>query len=145
MSTDHLQSSLILFALIKQDNFEYIQLFQLIIRQLNPTPEEIIPDSLDDPKRSDFLPSHSWLLCLSEEINQIYPNLSEHLINYQQQWKEYLFSTIKLDFLNLNLHSNEQQHFISLEIRMRKPKQDRERCTREESKKTNVDGQQRNK
>lgn len=100
MSTDHLQSSLILFALIKQDNFEYIQLFQLIIRQLNPTPEEIIPDSLDDPKRSDFLPSHSWLICLSEEINQIYPNLSEHLINYQQQWKEYIFSTIKLDFLN---------------------------------------------
>ena len=100
MSNDDLQCFLITFALIKQNNIENIQLFQFILQKLNPINQQIIPNFLDDQKRPSFINSHSWLLCLSDEINKKYPNLAQHLINYQYEWNEYLFSTTKLDFIN---------------------------------------------
>jgi hypothetical protein len=100
MSNDDLQCLLILFALIKQENIETIQLFKFILQKLNPIQQQIIPNFLDDQKRPEFINSHSWLLCLSEEINNKYPDLAQHLIDYQDEWKEYLFSTTKLDFIN---------------------------------------------
>ena len=100
MSNNNLQSLLILFALIKQNNIENIKLIEFIFQKLNPIKQQIIPNFLDDQRRPEFINSHSWLLCLSEEINNKYPDLAQHLIDYQYEWKEYLFSTTKLDFIN---------------------------------------------
>jgi hypothetical protein len=100
LSDNHLQYILILYALIKQNNIENIDLFKLILKKLNPINQEIIPNFLDDQKRPTFVNSHSWLLCTSDEIKKKYPDLSQHLIDYQYEWKEYLFSTTKLDFIN---------------------------------------------
>ncbi|CAF3428145.1 unnamed protein product [Rotaria socialis] len=100
MSNDHLQCFLIIFALIKQENKDNIQLLEFILKKLNPLNQQIIPNFLDDQKRPSFINSHSWLLCLSDEINAKYPNLTEHLIDYQHEWKEYLYSTTKIDFIN---------------------------------------------
>ncbi|CAF1434843.1 unnamed protein product [Rotaria sp. Silwood1] len=52
---------------------------------------------------------HSWLLCFSNEINKKYPNLSENLIDYQHEWKEYLYSTTKADFVNKSSLEKQQQ------------------------------------
>ncbi|CAF3088863.1 unnamed protein product [Rotaria sp. Silwood2] len=100
MSNDYLQCFLIIFAFIKQDNIENFKLFQFIINKLNRINQKIIPNFLDDQKRPSFINSHSWLLCISDEINKKYPNLSQHLIDYQHEWEEYLYSTTKLDFIN---------------------------------------------
>jgi hypothetical protein len=100
LSDNHLQYILILFALIKQNNIQDIYLFKFILNKLNTINQEIIPKFLDDQKRPIFINSHSWLLCFQEEIKKKYPNLSQNLIDYQYEWKEYLFSTTKLDFIN---------------------------------------------
>jgi len=100
LSDNHLQYILILLALIKQNNIQDIYLFEFILNKLNPINQEIIPNFLDDQKRPTFINSHSWLLCLEDQINKKYPNLSQHLIDYQFEWKEYLFSTTKLQFIN---------------------------------------------
>ncbi len=100
LSANYLQYILILLALIKQNNLTNIQLLKFILEKFNPINREIIPKFLDDQKRPNFINSHSWLLCLSNQINEKYPNLSQHLIDNQYQWKEYLFSTTKFDFIN---------------------------------------------
>jgi hypothetical protein len=100
MSNDQLQYFLIIFALITQENIENIQLLKLILRKLNPINQRTIPNFLDDQNRPSFINSYSWSLCLSKEINKKYRNLSQHLIDHQYEWKEYLFSTTKLDFMN---------------------------------------------
>lgn len=100
LSTNDLQYILTLLALIKQNNIENISLLKFILKKLNPMNQEIIPNFLDDQKRPKFINCHSWLLCCEEEINKKYPDLSEHLIDYELEWKEYLFSTTKLDFIN---------------------------------------------
>ncbi|UJR29306.1 hypothetical protein I4U23_010520 [Adineta vaga] len=100
MSNEHLEYLLILFSFITQTKIEDIQLFQMILTKLDSRNQQVIPEFLDDEKRPSFIDRHSWLLCLSDEINRKYPNLSEHLINHQYEWKEYLFSTTKLDFMN---------------------------------------------
>lgn len=100
MSNDYLQCFLIIFALIKQENFENIRLFKYILKSLNPNNQKIIPNFLDDQKRPIFINSHSWLLCFNDDINTKYPNLAQNLIDYQHEWKEYLYSTTKFDFIN---------------------------------------------
>jgi hypothetical protein len=100
MSNNDLQSLLIIFALIKQDKIENVYLFKFILIKLNSTKQQIIPNFLDDQKRPSFISSHSWLLCLDNQINIKYKDLAQHLISYQDEWKEYLSSTTKLDFLN---------------------------------------------
>jgi hypothetical protein len=97
LSDKSLKYILILLALMKQNR---IELFQLILRKLNPIDREIIPKFLDDIKRPNFINSHSWILCHENQINEIYSNLSQHLIDEQFQWKEYLSSSTKLDFIN---------------------------------------------
>ena len=100
LSNEHLQYLLVLFAFVEENNQENLVLFQFILKKLNPINREIIPTFLDDQRRPKFVNSHSWLLCLTDEINEKYFQLSEHLIEHQSQWKEYLFSSIKFDFIN---------------------------------------------
>jgi len=100
MSNNDLQCILIMFALIKQEKIENIYLFKFILMKLNEMNQQIIPNFLDDQKRPSFINSHSWLLCLEDEINKKYKDLAQHLIRYHDEWKEYLSSTTKLDFLN---------------------------------------------
>lgn len=100
MSKDQLEYFLIVFAFIIQNKIEDIELFQMILTKLDSRNQQIIPEFLDDKKRPSFIDRHSWILCLSDEINRKYPNLTEHLMNHQSEWKEYLFSTTKLDFMN---------------------------------------------
>jgi hypothetical protein len=97
LADHHLQSILVLLALIKHNRMEF---FQSILRKLNPIDREIIPQFLDDPKRPSFINSHSWILCFEEKIKGKYLDLSQHLMEDQIQWKEYLFSSTKLDFIN---------------------------------------------
>lgn len=100
MSINDLKCFLILFAFIKQNNIEYIQLLEFIFKKLNPLNQQIIPDFLDDQKRPTFINSHSWFLCLSDEINKKYSNLSQHLVDYQHEWEEYFNSNKKFDLIN---------------------------------------------
>ncbi|CAF1139632.1 unnamed protein product [Adineta steineri] len=100
MSNEQLEYFLTIFALITQDNIENIYLFKFILKKLNPQHQQIIPDFLDDKNRPLFINKYSWSLCLSNDISKKYSNLSQHLIDYDYEWKEYLFSTNKLDFMN---------------------------------------------
>ncbi|CAF1108274.1 unnamed protein product [Adineta ricciae] len=100
MCKDQLEYVLILFALLTQDKLEGIQLFQTIMTKFNPVNQQVIPDFLNDEKRPSFVDRHAWVVCVSDVINRKYPNLSEHLVDHQQEWKEYLFSMTKLDFMN---------------------------------------------
>lgn len=106
ISNQHLQYILIIYALIKQNNIQNIYLFKFILNKLNPIKQKIIPNFLDDQKRPSFINNHSWLLCFDDQINKKYPNLGQHLIDYQYQWKEYLFSTTKFDFINKSPFEN---------------------------------------
>ena len=100
MSNEQLQLSLVVLGLMKQDTNEYIQLFQFILNKLNPTYQQIIPTFFDDPQPPSFINSHSWALCSTDEMNRKYPDLNQNLIDCEHEWKEYLFSTLKLDFIN---------------------------------------------
>ncbi|UJR28891.1 hypothetical protein I4U23_010111 [Adineta vaga] len=100
MSNEHLEYLLILFAFITQTKMEDIQLFQMILTKLDSRNQQVIPEFLDDEKRPSFVNRYSRLLCLSDGINRKYPNLSEHLIKHQHEWKEYLVSTINLNVVN---------------------------------------------
>ena len=100
LSDRHWKSLLLFFALIEENSLDYLRLFQTILQQFHPINRQIVPEFLDDPKRPDFLSSHSWLLCQSSLIERKFPNLSQHLIDYEHQWKEYLFSSNKFDFIN---------------------------------------------
>ena len=100
LSDEHFKYLLLFLAFIKQNSFEDLRLFQMILRKLNPSQQEILPEFLDDPQRPKFLPSHSWIFLSSDLIQKKFPNLSQHLIEYEQQWNEYLFSSKHFDFLN---------------------------------------------
>lgn len=100
LSDEHFKYLLLFLAFIKQNSFDDLRLFQRILRELNPVQQEILPAFLDDPQRPKFLRSHSWNLTSSDLIQKKFPNLSQHLIDYEQQWNEYLFSSNHFDLIN---------------------------------------------
>ena len=90
----------IFYSFIQRDSLEDLQLFQLIVHHYNPSYSLFIPDYLDDPRRPSFVSKSSWSLLLIKEIEERFVHLNDHLIDYEIEWKEYLFSSNEIDLLN---------------------------------------------
>lgn len=88
------------FAFFKEKSLNNLRLFQLIIEKFHPSKSILIPDYLDDPRRPSFISKYSWTLISNEEFQEKFPNLSDHFIENQSEWKEYLSPNNSIDYLN---------------------------------------------
>lgn len=91
---------LVLLVFINENSLKDLQLFDLMINKFDPRESIFVPDYLDDPRRPTFVSKYSWTLLLNNEINDKFVHLNENLIENPTEWKEYLSSTNRIDFLN---------------------------------------------